>query len=60
MVDNLTNGTNPAEKSVTLVQQKDGWQDTTIEKIGGVAIANIPSSGTVKVSYDGTNVTFTN
>ena len=51
----LTDSENDATLTVNLVQQQDGWQNTSIGNIAGVSTSNIPAakSGTVEVKYTG-------
>ena len=56
--DQLTNGGTTNTKEVVLTQQKKGWQDTSITKIGDTTIAsndvlnNVDKGQTIIVGYD--------
>lgn len=59
--DQLTNGGTTETKEVVLTQQKKGWQDTSITKIGDTTIdsndvlSNADKGQTIVVGYDSTN-----
>lgn len=49
--DALTDGNSDHTATVTLVQKKADWQTDNSTKIAGVAISELPSSGTCEVKY---------